>query len=180
MKKSHKHRKYLAFVLALALQAPGLAHAELFPEGIFGVKLGQTRAAALEALVGAGVVPDLDKAQCSDKVPERQRAVADRICKLPILPGTEYEGQALAKVSLLLKDDGLVLMGLFVGPGPESHAALLKAYSNKLGEPAPAAEGEPNRWADALSEAPVARLTHLRLWNDAPNAFLAYGFQDVQ
>lgn len=161
------------------MSVPLAAKAELFAEGLMGVKLRQTRVEAMTALVEAGVVPDLEKAQCSDKVPDKNKTVANRICKLTLQPGSQYAGLALDKVTFLYQDETIVLMGFYVSSPTNSYGALRSTFQARWGDAAKEKEGASAIWQEpATAEAP--RATQVHLWADTANAFMVYSYADVQ
>jgi hypothetical protein len=173
-------RAIFSAVAALSMSTPLLAHAELFPEGILGMHLGQTRVEALTALVNAGVTPDLEKAQCSENIPEKNKAVANRICKLTIEPGSTYQGLPVNKVSFLFQDEGIVLIGMDVGATALSYPALRSTYGNLLGEPKRETPDTQATWRETAPVEVGKKNTQLRLYADKQNALIVYSFDTVQ
>lgn len=169
---------FLVFA-ALYIASPSLAHAELFPDGLLGMRLGQTRVEALTALVNEGAVPDLEKTQCSGAVPERNRAVANRICKLSIQPGSTYMGLPLNKVSFLFQDEAIVLIGLDVGAAENTFSKLRGAYQARWGEALENAPKKSVRWSAAARPGEV-KGTSVGLFMDTRHAFVVYSFDDVR
>lgn len=144
-----------------------------------GLKLGQTRVEAMTALVEAGVVPDLEKAQCSDKVPDKNKAVANRICKLTIQPGSQYAGLAIDKVTFFYQDETIVLVGLYVSAPANSYEALRSTFHARWGDAVKETAGASASWKEPASlESP--RSTQVNLWADTTNAFMVYSYSDVQ
>jgi hypothetical protein len=167
---------FAAFLLAIHVQA----RADFFPEGVLGMKLGQNRVEAVTALVNAGVVPDLDKAQCSENVPEKNKAVADRICKLSIQPGSTYLGHPVNKVSFLFQQEVLVLIGLDVGASENTFAALQSVYQVRWGVAVKAVPDKHASW-EVLRIAPeVGKGSYVKLWADTQNAFVVYAYDTVK
>jgi hypothetical protein len=181
MKKSAFRRSRFLLAVSLLLVAP-LPQAALFPDGLLGMRLGQSRVEALTALVAAGAVPDMEKAQCSDKVPEKNRTVANRICKLTLQPGSAYQGLPVNKVTLLLQEESLVLIGVYVAgapsSGPVAQKMLHQAFESRFGVSGGDSGQGPLRWAESAEGAEQG--THLQLWNDDPNAFVVYAFEGVR
>ena len=178
MHKSHFSRHWACALLLCGATLP--ARADLFPEGVLGLRLGQTRPEAITALVKAGVTPDLDNIRCSDQVPERNRAVANRICKMPIRPGSVYLEQPVNKVSLLFQDERIVLIGLDVGSAADSFATLRAEYRARWGEASWDVPGIHIGWKEPSSQAPVEEGTYLRLYADAHNTLFVYAYQSVR
>lgn len=167
-------------ILATCLSSvPFAAKADLLPDGLLGVKLGQPRVEAVTALVNAGVVPDSEKAHCSDKVPEKNIGFADRICKLVLQPGSLYQDLPVTKVTFLFKDESLVLMGLYVGESDDTFGKLRNSYLAQFG--AITVEESPKilRWVEAPDER-FTRKTKVGLWADEPNAFIVYAYEDIR
>lgn len=180
MNRTLFNRAARTLVPTLALVASAAANAEMFPEGILGMKLGQTRIEALTALVEAGGVPELEKAQCSDKVPEKNRLVANRICKLTLQPGTsQYLGLSVAKVTFLFQGEAIVLIGLYLSSPTECFSALRASYGALWGEPSKETASASANWREAVSGAsePTAQV---QLYADTVNAFVVYSFGNVQ
>lgn len=171
----------LGFASCLAT-FPLAANADLLPEGLLGVKLGQSRVEAVTALVNAGVVPDLEKAQCSDKVPEKNKGLVDRICKLALVPGATYLGLPLTKVTFLFKDEAIVLMGLYLGESADTFGALRTAYLSQFGPVTKEENPEILSWVESVSAsaAGLPRKTKVGLWADVPNAFMVYAYEDIR
>jgi hypothetical protein len=180
MQTSPLHRSIFSVIAAFSFATPMLAHAELFPAGMLGMHLGQTRVEALTALVNAGVTPDLEKAQCSETVPEKNKGVANRICKLTILPGSTYHGLPLNKVSFLLQDEAIVLIGLDAGASAISYSAILSTYRNTLGEPTKETPDARAFWKESASDEEGKKSTQLRIYSDTQNALIVYSFDNVQ
>lgn len=180
MKKSAFRRSRPLLAAGLLLLVAPLSHAALFPDGVLGMRLGQSRVAALTALVAAGAVPDMEKAQCSDKVPEKNRTVANRICKLTLQPGSTYEGLPVSKVTLLLQEETIVLIGMYVAgtTAPTCQKMLHQAFEARFGDSEGDGGAGPLRWTEPADSA--ERATHLQLWNDEPNAFVVYAFEGVR
>jgi hypothetical protein len=168
----------LSFAASLAL-VPCAANADLLPDGLLGVKLGQSRVEAVTALVNAGVVPDLEKAQCSDKVPEKNKGLVDRICKLAVMPGATYLGLPIAKVTFLFKDEAIVLMGLYLGESADTFGSLRTAYRTQFGPVTKEENPEILSWVEQPAPA-VVRKTKVGLWADVPNAFMVYAYEDIR
>jgi hypothetical protein len=160
------------------LVLPLAAKADLLPGGLLGVKLGQTRVEAVTALVNTGVVLDVDKAQCSDKVPEKNKGVVDRICKLALLPGSTYLGLPLTKVTFLFKDEAIVLMGLYAGESADTFGALRTSYLAQFGPATKEENSDFLSWVEPATGA--VRKTKVGLWADAPNAFMVYAYEDIR
>jgi hypothetical protein len=179
MKNLQVRPTVLAVTAALLLSAPFAAKAELFSEGLLGLKLGQTRVEAMTTLVNAGVVPDVEKAQCSEKVPEKNKAVANRICKLAIQPGSQYLGLDVEKVTFLYQDEVIVLIGLYVSGAGDSFSALHSTYRARWGAASKEAEGTSASWKEPLTAEPQGS-TLVNLWADTANAFVVYSYSNVQ
>lgn len=169
-----------AVITAIALSAPAAAQAEMFPEGILGMKLGQTRVEALTALVDAGGVPELEKAQCSDKVPEKNRLVANRICKLTLQPGTiQYQGFSVEKVTFLFQDEAIVLIGVYLSSPAGCFSALRTSYGELWGEPSKETARANASWKETIIGEPEPK-AQVQLFADAANAFVVYSLGTVQ
>lgn len=173
-------RRLLALCLAsFTSTLPLVAKADLFHDGLLGVKLGQTRVEAVTALVNAGAIPDHEKIQCSDKVPEKNKEAADRICKLALMPGATYLGAPLLKVTFLFKDEAIVLVGLYLGESADTFGALRTAYLTELGPVTKEEKTGILSWVERASSI-QSRKTKVGLWADSPNAFMVYSYEELK
>lgn len=161
----------------LSLCAP--CHAELLPEGVFGAMLGQPRALALTEMVEAGVQMVVDTLECSENVPARDKEVADRICKMAVAPGSAYETLPVRKVSFLLKDDIVVLIGLEMGTSSDAFSTLSSRIAGRLGPPGTSVAKSRAMWKEFQRADGTDTGTKLSLWADKESALLVYTYQAV-
>lgn len=169
-----------SFVMAALLLAGSAilpAQAEQFPEGLLGVKLGMARTAALEHLLAKGVRLDVEGTICTEQVADKYKSRADRICKMPTLEGSVYLGQPINKVSLMFKDDHVVLLGLDVGNSPEAFALMQLELGKKLGATIATNDGSA-RWREAPMDGVRASAT--KLVADDTRAYLVYSDEALQ
>lgn len=157
--------------LSIASLLPLSAQAEQFPGGVAGVKLGMPRAEALKGLLANGIGLDVERTVCLEQVADKYKPYADRICKLPTLAASQFMELPVSKVSLMFKEDKVVLVGLEIGESKTAYADTLGKLKVLLGEPADPQDGSAS-WREPVYASP--RPTATKLVADDVRAYFVY------
>ena len=172
MSKITLSRWAAAAALGLTALLPGAAQAEQFAGGVAGVKLGMPRAEALKGLLANGIELDVERTVCLEQVADKYKPYADRICKLPTLGASRFMEMPVSKVSLMFKEDKVVLVGLEIGELKTAYVDALGKLRALLGEPAEPQQDSSASWREPADTTP--RATATKLVADDVRAYFVY------